>query len=102
MNMASDEQGQLAKKTREFTGYTRPSNSNMKNVKESVKSSALPLLKRRETVFNAFERGIFSLPSGFYTEKSEGSAELDDNDQTNESKTSIAIIINIIIRFTST
>ena len=60
MNMASDEQNHLAKYIKEFKSKTRPQDSNLKKVREDVLNSAMTLLKRKEMVFKAFERGVFS------------------------------------------
>ena len=57
--MANDEQNYLAIK--KFKTKTKPqNNSNLKRIKEDVINSAMALLKGKEIVFKAFERGIFS------------------------------------------
>ena len=59
MSTANDEQDQLLRYINEFKSKTRPQNSELKNVKEDVLNSGRALLKVRETVFKAFESGIF-------------------------------------------
>ena len=62
MSMANDEQEQLSKHIREFKNKTKPHNPESKQVKEDVVNSAMLLLKGRETVFKAFESGIYLKP----------------------------------------
>ena len=62
MDMANDEQNQLAQKIREFISNTRPKNSNIKKEKENVRNIALTLRQGREMVYKTFESGIISLP----------------------------------------
>ena len=63
MDMAKDEQRQVAKKITESQQKTKLKNLNMKKEKESVQNSALVLLKASEMVYNTFKNGIFSVPS---------------------------------------
>ena len=62
MSMANDEQDQLLRYINKPKSKTKPYNPESKKVKEDVLNSARALLKRREMVFKAFERGIFLNP----------------------------------------
>ena len=62
MSMAIDEQDQLLRYTNKLKSKTKPHTPESKKVKEDVLNSARALLKERETVFKAFESGIFLKP----------------------------------------
>ena len=68
--MAKDKQKQLAKSIRELTSKTKPSNYNIKK-RNNIIISAAALLKGREILLKAFERGMFPLPAGNYSAQSE-------------------------------
>ena len=61
-SMVNDEKNQLLRCISEFKSKARPQNYESKRVKEDVLKSAKALLKRKEMVFKAFERGIFLKP----------------------------------------
>ena len=62
MSMVNDEQNHLAKHIREFKNKPRPQDPSLKRVKEDSLNCAMALLKEREMMFKAFERGIFLKP----------------------------------------
>ena len=58
VSMANDEQDQLLRYINKLKSKTEPHNPESKKVKEDVLDSARALLRGREMVFKAFERGI--------------------------------------------